>query len=84
MGDKNPQHTFLSDGKVPCRKILRHVKELLKSHGDEETKLSFLLSFAHLLLLQRSLVVKSGVSPSRSRLLTRSNSPLHSPHLSLD
>jgi hypothetical protein len=20
---------------VPCRKILRHVKELLKSHGDE-------------------------------------------------
>jgi hypothetical protein len=27
---KNPQHTFLSDGK-----ILRHVKELLKSHRDE-------------------------------------------------
>jgi hypothetical protein len=24
--DKNPQHTFLSDGKVLCRKILRHVK----------------------------------------------------------
>jgi hypothetical protein len=20
---------------VPCRKIIRHVKELLKSHGDE-------------------------------------------------
>jgi hypothetical protein len=37
--DKNPQHTFLSDGKesgkVPCRKILQHVKELLKSHRDE-------------------------------------------------
>jgi hypothetical protein len=38
-GDENPQHIFLSDGKysrkVPCRKILRHVKELLKSHRDE-------------------------------------------------
>jgi hypothetical protein len=34
-GDKNPQHTLLSNGKVPCRKILRHVKEHLKSHGDE-------------------------------------------------
>jgi hypothetical protein len=29
---------------------------------------------AHLLLLQRSLVVKLGVSPSRSRSLTRSHS----------
>jgi hypothetical protein len=29
-GDTNPQHTV-----VPCRKILRHVKELLKSHRDE-------------------------------------------------
>jgi hypothetical protein len=38
-GDKITQHTFLSDGKwsgkVPCRKILRHVKELLKSHRNE-------------------------------------------------
>jgi hypothetical protein len=25
----------------PCRKILRHVKDLLKSHGDEQTKFSF-------------------------------------------
>jgi hypothetical protein len=33
---------------VPCRKILRHVKELLKSHGDGYTKFSF--PFAHLLL----------------------------------
>jgi hypothetical protein len=37
-GDKDPQHTFLSDGKqsqkVPCCKILWHVKEL-KSHRDE-------------------------------------------------
>jgi hypothetical protein len=23
---------------VPCRKILRHVKEILKSHVDEQTK----------------------------------------------
>jgi hypothetical protein len=41
QSDKNPQHTFLSDGKVPCRKILWHVKELLKSHRDEQTKFSF-------------------------------------------
>jgi hypothetical protein len=38
-GDNNPQRTFLSDGKqcgkVPCRKILRHVKELLKFYRDE-------------------------------------------------
>jgi hypothetical protein len=26
---------------VPCRNILRHVKDLLKTHGDEETKFSF-------------------------------------------
>jgi hypothetical protein len=26
---------------VPCRKILRHVKDLLKSHGDRYTKFSF-------------------------------------------
>jgi hypothetical protein len=26
---------------VPCRKILRHVKELLKSHRDGQTKFSF-------------------------------------------
>jgi hypothetical protein len=26
---------------VPCRKILRHVKDLLKSHGDGQTKFSF-------------------------------------------
>jgi hypothetical protein len=31
--------------------------------------------FSHLLLLQRSLAVRSGLSPSRSRLLTRSYSP---------
>jgi hypothetical protein len=37
-----------------------------KSHTDEQTKLSF--PVAHL-------VVKSGVSPSRCRLLTRSYSP---------
>jgi hypothetical protein len=45
-GDKNPQHTFLSDGKqsgkAPFRKILLHVEELLKSHRDEQTKFSFL------------------------------------------
>jgi hypothetical protein len=35
-------------------------------------RLNSLLSFAHLLLLQSSLVIKLGVSPSRSRLLTRS------------
>jgi hypothetical protein len=26
---------------VPCRMILWHVKDLLKYHGDEDTKLSF-------------------------------------------
>jgi hypothetical protein len=26
---------------VPCLKILRHLKYLLKSHGDEETEFSF-------------------------------------------
>jgi hypothetical protein len=26
---------------VPCHKILRHVKNLLKSHGDGQTKFSF-------------------------------------------
>jgi hypothetical protein len=46
----------------------------LKSHRDEYTKLSF--PVAHL-------VVKLGVILSRSRLLTRSHSPLHSPPLSL-
>jgi hypothetical protein len=44
---------------------------------------SFPLTLAHLLLLQRSLAVKSGLSPSRSRLLTPSYSPLHSPPLSM-
>jgi hypothetical protein len=41
QSDKNQQHTFLSNGKVPCRKILWHVKELLKSHRDKQTKFSF-------------------------------------------
>jgi hypothetical protein len=40
-------------------------------------------SLAHLLRLQISLVVKSGVSRIRSHLLTRSYSPLHSSPLSL-
>jgi hypothetical protein len=42
-GNKNPQHTFLQMGKpeVPCRKILWHVKDLLKSHRDVQTKFSF-------------------------------------------
>jgi hypothetical protein len=26
---------------IPCRKMLRHVKDLLKSHGDRQTKFSF-------------------------------------------
>jgi hypothetical protein len=26
---------------IPCRKILRHVKELLESHGDGQTKFLF-------------------------------------------
>jgi hypothetical protein len=59
---------------VPCCKILRHVKDLLKSHGDGQTKFSFPSS---ILLLapdmsadstggcQSALVDKFGVSPSR-------------------
>jgi hypothetical protein len=35
---KNPQHNFFFGWEVklevPCRKILRHVKDILKSHGD--------------------------------------------------
>jgi ribosome modulation factor len=59
---------------VPCRKILRHVKELLKSHGDEYTKFSFLSPISYCFRGvsgdgQSALVVKLGVSPSRSRLL---------------
>jgi hypothetical protein len=79
MGDNNPQHTFPSDGKwsrkVPCRKILRHVKELLKSDRDEQAKFSFPspISYCSRGVYddgQSALVVKLGVSPSRSRLLT--------------
>jgi hypothetical protein len=64
---------------VPCRKILRHVKDLLKSHGDGYTKFSFplpiLLLAPEMSLLtgpsdstggcQSALVDKLGVSPSR-------------------
>jgi hypothetical protein len=34
---KNLQHTFFGwevKSEIPCRKILRYVKDLLKSHGD--------------------------------------------------
>jgi hypothetical protein len=48
------------------------VREILKSHRDEQNKI--VISFAHLLLLQNYLVFMLGVSPSRSRLLTRSHS----------
>jgi hypothetical protein len=59
---------------VPC-KILRHVNELLKSHGDEYTIFSF---YSPIFYCSRgvsgdgqsAVVVKLGVSPSRSRLLT--------------
>jgi len=64
---------------VPCRKILWHVKDLLKSHGDGQTKFSFpspiLLLAPEMSLLtgppdstggcQSALVDKLGVSPSR-------------------
>jgi hypothetical protein len=64
---------------VPCRKILRHAKDLLKSHGDEHTKFSFpqpiLLLAPEMSLLtgppdstggcQSVLVDMLGVSPSR-------------------
>jgi hypothetical protein len=38
---------------VPCPKILWHIKDLLKSHGDRWTKFSFLCPFFY--LLQRCL-----------------------------
>jgi hypothetical protein len=64
---------------VPCRKILRHVKDILKSHGDIKTKFSFpspilLLAPAMSLLTgppdstgdcKSALVDELGVSPSR-------------------
>jgi hypothetical protein len=61
---------------VPC-KILRHVNELLKSHGDEYTKFSFHSPIFYCSRGvsgdgQSAVVVKLGVSPSRSRLLTGS------------
>jgi hypothetical protein len=65
---------------VPCREILRHVKDLLKSQGDEQTKFSFpssiLVLAPEMSLLteqpdstggcQSALVDKSGFSASRS------------------
>jgi hypothetical protein len=64
---------------VPCCKILRHVKDSLKSHGDGQTKFSFpspiLLLAPEMSLLsgppdstggcQSALVDKLRVSPSR-------------------
>jgi hypothetical protein len=67
------------NSEVPCRKILRHVKDPLKSHGEGQTKFSFP---SHILLLspemslligppdstgscQSALVDKFGVRPSR-------------------
>jgi hypothetical protein len=64
---------------VPCRKILRHVKDFLKSHGGGYTKFSFpssiLLLAPEMSLLtgppdstggcQNALVDELGVSPSR-------------------
>jgi hypothetical protein len=39
-------HSFIWEAKqeVPCRKIVRHVKDLLKSHRDGQTKFTFPLS----------------------------------------
>jgi hypothetical protein len=64
-------------GKSYVVKILRHVKELLKSHGDEQTKLSFPSPVSYCSRgvysdSQSALVVKLGDSPSRSRLITGS------------
>jgi hypothetical protein len=69
--------TGLHETVVPCRKILRHVKDLMKSHGDGWTKFSFpspiLLLAPEMPLLtgppdrtggcQSALVDKLGVSP---------------------
>jgi hypothetical protein len=66
---------------VPCHKILRHVKDLLKCHGDAYTKFSFpspiLLLTPEMSLLtglpdstgscQSALANKLEVSPSRYR-----------------
>jgi hypothetical protein len=63
---------------VPCRKILRHVKDPLKYHGDEQTQFSFLSPISYCSRDvsgdgQSALVVKLGVSPRRSRLLAGSH-----------
>jgi hypothetical protein len=66
--------SFGSDVKleVPCREILRHVKELLNSHGNGQTKFSFPSPTSH--SLQRRLgwqdrrtvlVAERDVSPDR-------------------
>jgi hypothetical protein len=42
--DKNPSTPSFEwevKPKVPCHKILQHVKDLLKSHGEGQTKFSF-------------------------------------------
>jgi hypothetical protein len=63
--------------KVPCRKTLRHVRDPLKSFGDGQAKFSFPSPISYCSKGvsgdgQSALVVKLGVSPSRSRLLTAS------------
>jgi hypothetical protein len=63
---------------VPCHKILRHVKELLKFHGDVQTKLSFPSPISYCSRGvsgdgQSGLVVRLGVCPSRSHLLRSSH-----------
>jgi hypothetical protein len=78
MGDKNPQHTFLRMGSKaggPSRKILRHVKEILKSHGMNRLNSHFLRPSPTRSRDvtgdgQSALVAMLGVSLSRSRLLT--------------
>jgi hypothetical protein len=74
-----PSFEWEVKSEVPCRKILRHVKDLLTSHGDGQTKFSFLRPFSYslqrclcwqdrqtvLVACQSALVDKLGVCPSR-------------------
>jgi hypothetical protein len=73
-----PSSWMGSNGRSHVVKILQHVKELFKSHGDGQTKFSFPSSISYCCRCvsgdgQSALVVKFGVSPSQSRLLTGSH-----------
>jgi hypothetical protein len=78
-GDKNPYHDFRRKGSNavgPCRKILRHVKDLLRYDRDTDRQNSAAISrpvfrFATRCLLhpeQRTLVDESGIIRTQMKI----------------